>query len=421
MDLSSVQPTYSTLPEDIMFEILYRLPVKSLLRFRCVCKTWNKFIITPFFMKNHLACQKTSSNKYILYEDDNLCMLLTDSDPLFDSNKHSKLYYTPQLFMRDVTCKNCDLRVYGVCNGLLCLSDCSCIGFNIHLWNPICRKTKRLPEPEISIKDEYGLNPIFGVSFGYYGDDYKVIAIAYVDNTYIVSIYSLSTNSWKIISTSFDLEEDDNEDNDIGLFVLATKFVDGTAYMVTSRRVIVYFELNHETIGAIKFPEEFHAIGITMEVYEETIAVLGHANNYLSMWILRDKSFSSTSSWEKKFSVRLQEPGHHQAVGFLNNGKYLIRTFNFAGDSGTETKLILCDLECPKMTEFRSLVEFCSSSRRRLPPKYPTYHGRIHSSCMESFLLLNEDSVHPFVKTEIESSCSSILLTLQWDATLNAL
>ncbi|KAM3357010.1 hypothetical protein P3S68_023724 [Capsicum galapagoense] len=33
-----------TLPSDILFLILTRVPVKSLLRFKCVCKAWNVMI-----------------------------------------------------------------------------------------------------------------------------------------------------------------------------------------------------------------------------------------------------------------------------------------------------------------------------------------------------------------------------------------
>ncbi|RXH90692.1 hypothetical protein DVH24_035456 [Malus domestica] len=42
------------IPEEILFEILVRLPVKSLLRFRCVCKSWNTLISSPDFRNAHL-------------------------------------------------------------------------------------------------------------------------------------------------------------------------------------------------------------------------------------------------------------------------------------------------------------------------------------------------------------------------------
>ncbi|CAI9109039.1 OLC1v1008776C1 [Oldenlandia corymbosa var. corymbosa] len=38
------------LPQDIMVDIISRLPVKSLLRFKCVCKIWNSLISKPNFV-----------------------------------------------------------------------------------------------------------------------------------------------------------------------------------------------------------------------------------------------------------------------------------------------------------------------------------------------------------------------------------
>ena len=49
-----LRPWKSHLPDDIVLNILSRLPVKSLLRFRCVCKTWVSSITTPNFISTHL-------------------------------------------------------------------------------------------------------------------------------------------------------------------------------------------------------------------------------------------------------------------------------------------------------------------------------------------------------------------------------
>ncbi|XP_059624633.1 F-box/kelch-repeat protein At3g23880-like [Cornus florida] len=44
------------LPHDIIVQILSRLPVKSLLQFRCVCKSWCSLISDSHFVKTHLSC-----------------------------------------------------------------------------------------------------------------------------------------------------------------------------------------------------------------------------------------------------------------------------------------------------------------------------------------------------------------------------
>uniref|UniRef100_A0A0E0MAY1 F-box domain-containing protein n=1 Tax=Oryza punctata TaxID=4537 RepID=A0A0E0MAY1_ORYPU len=44
------------LPEEMVVEILARLPVKSLLRFKCVCRGWRAIISEPSFIRAHLRC-----------------------------------------------------------------------------------------------------------------------------------------------------------------------------------------------------------------------------------------------------------------------------------------------------------------------------------------------------------------------------
>ncbi|BAU01526.1 hypothetical protein VIGAN_11077900 [Vigna angularis var. angularis] len=42
------------IPDDLVLEILLWLPTTSLMRFRCVYKTWNFLIFNPYFVKLHL-------------------------------------------------------------------------------------------------------------------------------------------------------------------------------------------------------------------------------------------------------------------------------------------------------------------------------------------------------------------------------
>uniref|UniRef100_A0A0E0IWQ0 F-box domain-containing protein n=1 Tax=Oryza nivara TaxID=4536 RepID=A0A0E0IWQ0_ORYNI len=48
--------TFPELPEEIVMEILARLPVKSLLRFKSVCRGWRAIISEPSFIRTQLQC-----------------------------------------------------------------------------------------------------------------------------------------------------------------------------------------------------------------------------------------------------------------------------------------------------------------------------------------------------------------------------
>ncbi|KAF5177608.1 hypothetical protein FRX31_032809 [Thalictrum thalictroides] len=52
----------NVLPYEIMFDILLRLPVKSLGRFRCVSKSWQTLVANPYFANMHLNRSKENKS-----------------------------------------------------------------------------------------------------------------------------------------------------------------------------------------------------------------------------------------------------------------------------------------------------------------------------------------------------------------------
>lgn len=105
------------LPEEMVFEVLQRLPVKSLLRFKSECKSWLSIISDPEFVKTHpknMALKKVS-----------LLMLTYNPQPnlLVPSSNYFDFLYLLIL---------CDFIVIGSCNGIICLKDDDLF----YLWNP---------------------------------------------------------------------------------------------------------------------------------------------------------------------------------------------------------------------------------------------------------------------------------------------
>ncbi|KAL0363150.1 UNVERIFIED_CONTAM: F-box protein CPR1 [Sesamum calycinum] len=151
------------LPQEIVTDILSRLPVKSLLRFRCVSKPWRSLIDSKDFVKLHLhQSTETNSNRCLLIEDTLLDIFAVDLDSF----------------------ERLDL---GLC------------------WNPSTRKLKELPPTPLESPGDVKVyvNELYGFGYDSKSDDYKVVRVTEVgdgqDGQYLYSetkIYSLKSNSW---------------------------------------------------------------------------------------------------------------------------------------------------------------------------------------------------------------------------------
>ncbi|KAG6737049.1 hypothetical protein POTOM_059982 [Populus tomentosa] len=129
------------LPEDLITEILSWLPVKALLQFKCVCKSWYAIITSQAFISKHL------NNYYDNYDD---------SDTFFAQYFVTKLGELALYeFLVDETSTILsyeelrDRPIYnsficGPCNGIFYLDRYS---YRDHraLWNPATNELKTLP------------------------------------------------------------------------------------------------------------------------------------------------------------------------------------------------------------------------------------------------------------------------------------
>ncbi|XP_051152001.1 F-box/kelch-repeat protein At3g06240-like [Andrographis paniculata] len=195
------------LPEDLVLEILSRLPVKSLVRFRSVCTSWNHSIVKDFMFvsrhyKNVLLKQRDLETLLISRRDDGtnrrVISLLENDDGNGDNTTTLVNQEPPTSFLNDIFGH---VRLIGPCNGIICL-----YGYTDHiaLWNPSIHDFKILPRSHV-------LRPLharirggdLGIGFDPTTCDLKVMQILFCitsDNhlTYHVEIYSSRTNTWKI-------------------------------------------------------------------------------------------------------------------------------------------------------------------------------------------------------------------------------
>ncbi|KAK4707882.1 hypothetical protein R3W88_028807 [Solanum pinnatisectum] len=163
--------------EETLTDILSRLPVRSLLRFKCVSKYLKTLIDDPIFRKQHLNrakndqnSQKCSISCYHLSSDQHVGVQELD----FPSN------LKPQY---------CDVYENNLGR------------YSFLLWNPSTGESIELPTSKFSSVEEYPT--CYGMNFDSANDDYKILRIPKGWNEYcrdvLGEILSLKSGYWRKI------------------------------------------------------------------------------------------------------------------------------------------------------------------------------------------------------------------------------
>ncbi|KAA8544562.1 hypothetical protein F0562_022579 [Nyssa sinensis] len=137
--------------------------------------------------------------------------------------------------------------IVGSCNGLICIAIEE---YDIFIWNPFSRKSKRLPNS--GRRMWYGCFMIYGFGYDDSTDDYKIVGIyCVVGNVGLyeteVKIYTLRTDFWKRIQ---DFPHGNSGKYANGALYWAVSFDAGSSYSW----VIVSFDLAKEIYGEVAQP-----------------------------------------------------------------------------------------------------------------------------------------------------------------------
>lgn len=150
----SQTPTPVFVSLDLITDIISFLPVKSLLRFKCVSNSLNTLITDPTFANLHLKKSKTSSSPQFTLITNHVKPSV-DSDWSIVPYPISGLVDDPSAtFVADshylLNLKNNEWSMAGSCNGLICLVDYSSTNggfkyekyqdYRLRLWNPATRE-----------------------------------------------------------------------------------------------------------------------------------------------------------------------------------------------------------------------------------------------------------------------------------------
>ncbi|KAK9268108.1 hypothetical protein L1049_010548 [Liquidambar formosana] len=293
----------ATLPPEIIVDILLRLPVKALLRFRCASKPWCALIDGPNFIKMHLnrSIEHNAHHSLILI---GWYLYSVDMDTLDEA------------VQLDHPLKNEEFgtEVLGSCNGLLCLA----VGiYDIVLWNPSTRKLRTVPFALMEfMMDSFTISqfPMYGFGYDYARDDYKLVRMVQLcgedDDSFDshVKVYSLKTNSWKRVrDCPFCFRYEGICGNNGMLACGALHWLGFRRLVSDTTELIVAFDIALEDYREVLQPEYLD------ENFQMSLGVLGGCLcvicNYhgvrVDIWVM--KEYGVKESWNKLFSVSQPE------------------------------------------------------------------------------------------------------------------
>jgi F-box interacting protein len=370
------------LPPEILTEIFSRLPVESLLRFRSTSKSL-KFLIDSYkFINLHL---RNSLNRSLIHRINFEIYQIEIDDDFSDPNTSMMLFPLNHPFTGFKG--NRAITLIGSCNGLLAMYHG--VMNEITIWNPYTRKHRiipllPLPIPNILQPD----NPnrrclcVHGFGFDQLTGDYKLLRISHLldlQNPFYdphVSLFSLKTNSWKIIpAMPYDLQHL----YDLGVFV-----ENSIHWIMTKKKLgglhpslIVAFDLTLETFNEVPLPDE---IGeeVNGKSFEVRVAVLGgclcmtvdYKDTKIDVWVM--KEYGCRDSWCKLFTV-VQSCFDDlpleslRLLGYSSDGKKVLLRVD-------AENLFWYDLECKQVSyvqEIRNLGDAMICVGSLVPPYFP--------------------------------------------------
>ncbi|OVA20843.1 F-box domain [Macleaya cordata] len=305
----------SLLPEEIILNILSRLPVKSLLRFRCVCKSWFKLFSSsdPNFVKIHLNHAIQEKNFSVMFCRVTLYSIDCDNDD-DDAVEIDYPFKSSRGYV----------KILGSCNGLLCVTT-DTVNSIICIWNPSTKEYKLISKPPFEINRNIDIAYGFGYDFKI--EDYKLVSIARSGSVDVASkakVYTLGSNSWRNVETSFPFNSLNWEASGV--------LVNGVLHWKRSNGiesnapvVIVSFDIADERFQEMTLPKCLHynsdlvvcAVGGSL-----CIVANSHKDLNVDVWVMKD--YGMLESWTKLFTISQQSGIHYlRPIQSFKNGEIL--------------------------------------------------------------------------------------------------
>jgi F-box interacting protein len=326
--LKEAECIISCLPDDLIKQILSRLPVITLRKCSRVCKQWYTLIQDPHFIAQHL--EQAPRCALLFFPQESVLGKRYPSDAIiFDEAWSQSTMAVPVIGPDDF--------LSGTCNGLLCLYTKTS---KIKIANLATGECLLLDKPAKYLKADHFSYYRFG--FHPVTKEYKVIHFLAEHHRYsqatcnVIQVYTLGSEKWRDIRTSEALSL--NCVKDYGVVS-----VDGAMFWLTEnsgaiwKHAVISFDLSEETYTQLQLPaaalessksRRYWITEIDGKLCIATCEVNRHRPRMLSgelqIWMLDSKV---EQKWSQMYSLpygRNYLPGPH----FVHSDKILTQNRN---------------------------------------------------------------------------------------------
>lgn len=252
--------TAADIPDEILRrEILTRLPIESVVRFKSVSKSWLSLFSDPEFVKQHHTYLSTlNPNDYdTLIADKGIELVILSR------------YKETQLLTIDT-----ESFLIGSVNGLVCLRH----GTKFSLWNPALHQSKEFSLPP-QCSDIDGFN--VGLGFDYVGSNFKVVVLC--DDYMSALVYSSGLDSWSVVAVPDNvIPEGGFEDSKPVVIVKGCPYWTLAKYTYRDREERF---LSAASLCAVKFNAETYEFSVSPQFHFEDEAEYGGGYEFCHLFV----------------------------------------------------------------------------------------------------------------------------------------
>lgn len=298
------------LPDELIIKILGRLPKESLLRFRCVSKSWRRTIDIRFFGKSFLFLFGMNSPTVYLI-DLRLGELETIENPLEWGRVTLLGSWHRYLCIANV--HNGEVAIWGP--------------FALNFWREGFRGWHRVL-PRANIPHRLRLS-VYGFGFDIRNDEFVLLSMVQRFRRPIseVSIYKSNVDEWRRLQQMPPFLV---EPGSMGAFVCGRlHWIMRRNCVQNSAKVLVAFDIRTENFVELDLPNDIdNRLRMDLTVLEGRLCLTIYAKQRV-VWIMRE--YGSKESWHRLFSLRDDQwrlepirPIPIRPLAYLRNGQQVL-------------------------------------------------------------------------------------------------